>query len=196
MAWTSQEIDALKRGEPAAIDRLYREHARQILGWVIRLGGPHLDSEDVAHDVFTVAVKRAGGFRGESSVTTWLFGITRNVVANARRRAALRNFFGLADVAEPPAPGHSPDEHVDLQRRRRLVQTALDKLSREHREIIVLMDLEGRSAPEAAEMLKLPVGTAYSRLHHARRRFADALTTLGIGPELADAAVPIVRGAR
>jgi len=98
---TPEELSALRRGEAAAIDRLYRDHARQVLGWVIRLGGPHLDAEDIAQEVFLVTVRQVGRFRGDSAVSTWLFGITRNVVANARRRAALRRFLRLADLPEP-----------------------------------------------------------------------------------------------
>jgi len=83
-----QDAGALRRLEPDAVDRFYRDHASAVLGWVIRLGGPRIDAEDVAHQVFEVALKRLPSFRGDSAVRTWLYGVTRRVVANARRRAA------------------------------------------------------------------------------------------------------------
>ena len=71
------------------------------------------------------------------------------------------------------------DEHVDQMRRRQQVQVALQRLNQRQREVLVLTDLEGRSAPEVSEMIGVPVGTVYSRLHHARRAFSKALTAVG-----------------
>jgi RNA polymerase sigma-70 factor (ECF subfamily) len=165
--------DALARGEPAAVEAFYRENARTVLRWVIRLGGPRLDAEDVAHDVFVTALRNVGRYRPDHKPEAWLFGITRRVVANARRKVWLKRMVGLE--REPPSVEPGADVRLDRLRRRRLVQEVLDTLSEAHREVLVLFDLDGRTAPEVAEMLGLSVGTVYSRLHHARRRFAEAL---------------------
>ncbi len=178
-------VGALRAGEPQALDRFYREHASQVLAWVIRLGGTRIDSEDTAHEVFLVALRRLHTFRGESALTTWLFGITRNVVNNARRKAALRRFVGIDEVAEPAATTPGADDHVDQVRRRHLVQVALERLNARQREVLVLADLEGRSAPEVSAMLDVPVGTVYSRLHHARKAFAKSLNTVSADPSAA-----------
>lgn len=186
--WSAGELAALRCGEAEAVDRLYREHATLVLGWVIRLGGPGLHAEDVAQDVFEVAMERASTFRGESRVSTWLFGVTRRVVANARRRAAFRRFLGLESAPEPVDRAPLADERVERLQRRRLVQEALEALPRAHREVLVLADLEERTAPEVAEMLGIPVGTVYSRLHHARRLFKAALERSPAASALAAAA--------
>ncbi len=172
-------ITALHRGDPGAIERLYAENAAAVLGWVIRLGGPRLDVEDVAQEVFIVAMRRVGSFRGDAA----LFAITRRVVANARRKAALRQFIGLSDISEPPAPTEGADLRLDRLRQRRAIQHALERLRMPQREVIVLLDLEERTAPEVAELLGIPVGTVYSRLHHARRAFARALRQEGLSHE-------------
>lgn len=158
----------------------YREHARLVLGWCIRLGGPHLDPEDCAQEVFEVALKRLDSFRGESRITTWLYGITRRVLANKRRRASFRKVLGLDQIAEPVSPVQTDEEAARL-RRRRAVQYALERLRDDHREVVVLCDLEGRTAPEVTAMLGIPVGTVYSRLHAARRALRDAIEAEGIG---------------
>lgn len=176
-------IAALNAGEPGAIERLYADNAAAVLGWVIRLGGPRLDAEDVAQEVFIVAMRRIGSFRGDSALSTWLFAVTRRVVANARRKAALRQFIGLSDIAEPPAPQEGADLRLERLRRRRAIQHALERLRRPQREVIVLMDLEERTAPEVSQMLGIPAGTVYSRLHHARRAFAKALRAEGLVAE-------------
>jgi RNA polymerase sigma-70 factor (ECF subfamily) len=183
MATPSQRtLEALRAGEPWALDQFYREHARKVLGWAIRLGGSRLDPEDIAQDVFAIAFRRLHTFRFESSVSTWLYGITRNVIQNARRRAAIRRWVGLDDVPELEEQHHAgPDAQLDAHRRRRVVQDALETLKPRYREVLVLCDLEGRSAPEAGEMLGIPPGTVYSRLHYARKSFSSALEGMGFG---------------
>ena len=173
-------LAALRSGDARAQERFYRQHAPDVLRWVIRLGGPHVHAEDVAQDVFATALRRVGSFRGESSERTWLFAITRNVVRNARRRSALRRFVGLDVVPEPTDTARGPRELVEAEEERRAVQSALSTLKDAWREAIVLVDLEGYTAREAGEMLDVPEGTVSSRLHHGRKAFAAALEKQGI----------------
>lgn len=172
------DVAALRRGDRTAVDALYRVHARTVLGWVIRLGGARLDAEDVAHQVFETAIGRVGSFRGDSSVTTWLYGITRRVVANARRRVWVRRMLGMDSVPEVGVRADS-----ERLATRRGVQQCLEGLSVVHREALVLLLIEERAADEVAEMLGVPVGTVYSRAFHARRQFAAALEQAGLGPD-------------
>jgi RNA polymerase sigma-70 factor (ECF subfamily) len=159
---------------PHGFDAFYRKNTKTVLRWVIRLGGAGLDAEDVAQDVFQVAFKKAHTFVGEDA-TPWLYGITRNVVANARRRARFRRMFGLDSAPPPVDPRPGADEILEQLGRRRMVQVALEELSFKHREALVLVDLEERTAPEAASCIGVSVGTLYSRLHYARKAFAVAL---------------------
>ena len=178
----AEALVRLKRLDPDAVDRLYRDHAGDVLGWAIRLGGHRLDAEDVAHQVFEVALARLPTFRGESTLRTWLYGITRRVVANARRRATFWSFVSLEGILGAD-PGPDPEDRSQQLRERRLVQQALEELPFKQREVLVLLDLEERPAPEVAEMLGVPVGTIYSRSHGARRAFASSLERLGLTPE-------------
>ena len=159
-----------------SLESFYAAHARRVMDWVLRLGGPHLNHEDVAQDVFETAVRRLHTFRPErGSLQGWLYGVTRNVVSNARRRARLRRFFGLHQIPEPIAPDPDATELAHRRWRRHQVQLALDSLSDKHREALVLVDLEERTAVDAAALIGVSVGTIYSRLHHARKRFRAAL---------------------
>jgi DNA-directed RNA polymerase specialized sigma24 family protein len=65
---------------------IYRMHVHQVARWAARLGGPALDLEDTVHEVFAIACRRLSTFRGESSLSTWLFGITDKVVRHRRRK--------------------------------------------------------------------------------------------------------------
>jgi RNA polymerase sigma-70 factor (ECF subfamily) len=173
MSDESPEVEALRRGDQAALSAFYRSHARRVLGWVIRLGGSGLDAEDVAHDVFATALGRLHTLRDDTRVTPWLYGVTRRVVANKRRRAAFRRFIGLE--REPAASGPTAEDHVAGSWARKRVQQALDTLSDKHREAVVLCDLEEYTAVEAADMIGVSVGTVYSRLHYGRQKFQEAL---------------------
>ncbi|MEQ1567232.1 MAG: RNA polymerase sigma factor [Myxococcota bacterium] len=180
------DTEALRRGDPSAADSLYRAHAKTVLRWVIRLAGPGIDPEDIAHDVFGVALRRTGSLVPGSPVEPWLFGVTRRVVANARRRAKFRRWVGLDEAPPPIDVGPSADARLDQLRRRRLVQEVLEVLTTDHREVLVLVDLEGRSAPEVSAMLQISVGTVYSRVHHARKRFGEALAAHHTALELSE----------
>ena len=130
---TDPLVKALQRGDLGAIESLYDAHADDVLRWVVRLGGPHLSAEDVAHEVFVQAIRSACRFRGESSVRTWLFGITRGTVANARRRSALRRFVGLDRVPEPHGTDRPADHLAIAAQERRLLQSCLDELTTRQR---------------------------------------------------------------
>lgn len=169
------DIAALKAGDPLALDAFYRRYARVVLDRVRRLGGSLIDAEDVAHEVFIVAFKKLHTFHDGGSLGAWLFGITRRVVANARRRASIRRMVGIDQIAEPPDPGPRADDEVAARWRRQMVLRSLDRLRPIHREVLVLCDFEDKTTAEAAELLEVSVGTVYSRLHYGRKAFATAL---------------------
>ncbi len=172
---TAVDRAALRRQEPHAVEAFYRAHARTVLRWVVRLGGPRLDPEDTAHDVFLAAMRAIGRYDPTLPLEPWLFGVTRGVVANARRKAWFRRMIGWDEEPELPDRGPGLDARLDQLRRRRLVQDVLEQLTEDARVVLVLVDLEGRTAPEVAELLGVPVGTVYSRVHGARKRFAEVL---------------------
>ena len=165
---------SLLQREPAALDWFYRTHARTVLDWVRRLGGPGVNAEEVAHDAFMVAFKRIHTFRIGGSLKAWMYGIVRRVVANARRRAKLRNMIGLDQIPEARSGDTSSENNLIVNQERVNVLRTLQILKQGHREVLVLMDMEENTAPEVAEMLNIPIGTVYSRLHHARRAFLTA----------------------
>lgn len=168
-------IRAMKEGDDAAFGQFYRAHARVVLSWVIRLGGPNMDAEDVAQEIFMIALRKIHTFRGDAKVTTWLFAITRNVVNNRRRKMAIRRFVGMDRIERLADDVALGDEHLHRKQQRKIVQQALETLPQKHREVLVLMDLEERPAKEVAEMLGVPPGTIYSRLHYARIAFSKGL---------------------
>jgi RNA polymerase sigma-70 factor, ECF subfamily len=157
---------------------VYAEHAQTVARWAARLGGPAADVEDLTQEVFLVVNRRLGDYRGDSRLSTWLFGITAKVVANDRRRRKLRALWmrvvpGLVERAPSPVDGAL--EQLEMRERRVLFHRVLDSLGERHRRVIVLFELEELSTDEIAELMQLAVGNVRVLLHRARAAFMKAM---------------------
>ncbi|MFO0616788.1 MAG: RNA polymerase sigma factor [Polyangiaceae bacterium] len=170
-------LDRLRRGEDAALTRLYREHHGSVRAFVRRLTSHSGDVEDLVHDVFVAAPSAFQGFRGEGSVRAFIFSIAvhhvhHHVRASARRRSWLDRFrLAPREHASPPTP-EAQHERRELARR---LDRALATLSFEHRAAVVLCELEEMTSAEAAEVLHVPEGTVRTRLFHAKKKLRALL---------------------
>jgi len=153
---------------PPTLDDLYRAHADFVWRTVLRLGMPEAQAEDAVHEVFLVVRRKLPDFRGDAAPTTWLYAIARGVCANLRR-AQTRAQQRLR-VALHPAPPPDPEDVATRASAARLVARFLETLPDEQREVFVLSDVEGIAGPDVAAALRIPLGTAYSRLRLARKR--------------------------
>ncbi len=161
---------AASRGEPGARDQLVDIWLPVVLGWCSRLGGPKVDAEDAAHDVLIVMLGRLDSLRDPGSFSSWLFGITRRVLAKHRRQAWVKRWVP-GFVPEAVDTGASPYQQTQLSETSRRVQQALEQLPPAQREVLVLCDLEERTDLEVSELLGIPLGTVKSRLRLARKKF-------------------------
>src|SRR5438270_37240 len=94
---------------PLTLDGVYREHFDFVFRMAARLGGPMLDAEDASQEVFLIVARKLDTFDGTSLVTTWLYGITLNVVRSLRRRQRLRRLFERDDAPYADVPIQSVD---------------------------------------------------------------------------------------
>jgi RNA polymerase sigma-70 factor, ECF subfamily len=162
------------RREAPDITRLYEAHARQVWRTLVRLGVPASTVEDAVQDVFLTAHQRLTEFEGRSSSATWLIGIAVRVAANARRSLTRRGIVTLVDDRLVD-PARGPDQRLEQQRELHELEQVLAKLPEEQREVVVLIDLEQLSAPEAAEALEVKLNTIYSRLRLGRAALSKSL---------------------
>jgi RNA polymerase sigma-70 factor (ECF subfamily) len=144
------------------------------------LGVPERDLADASQEVFLVLHRRFGEFRGESSFTTWLYGICVRVAANLRRRR-LRDPRDDLDNVEI-AQDATQDLELDLERARRRLRDALDRIPPEQREVFVLHEIEELNMRAIATALGCPLFTAYSRLRLARKNLTRLLRDFGGDP--------------
>jgi len=159
---------------PPDAGTIYRMHVHQVARWVARLGGPDLDLEDIVHEVFAIACSRLGTFRGDSSMSTWLFGITDKVVRNRRRKERWwRWLSGSAreTAGQVAASGPDPLRIVEQDQTARDVYRVLDRLPEGDRRILILFELEELGAFEVAALLGIKAANARLRRHRARARF-------------------------
>ena len=117
----------------------------------------------------------AAGFRGESSLPTWLFGIIRNVASNHRRGVGRKQAPLVPLTEEPVHAGPGPVEHAQDKQAAAFVQGFMAALDDDRRALFLLAVLEEMAIPEVAAALEIPLNTAYTRLRRLRAEFAQAL---------------------
>jgi RNA polymerase sigma-70 factor (ECF subfamily) len=173
--------ERVRRGDEHAIEALCEDWLPTVLQWCRRLSGPRIDPEQAAQEVFIVVLRRVHSVHHAEQLPSWMFAVTRRVLAQHRRRAWVRRWMP-GEVPELAAPGRSPEAQTEQSRLAEQVAGVLDQLPEELRAVLVLCDMEDRTDPEAADLLGLKVGTAKSRLRRARARFRELCIQNGIAP--------------
>lgn len=163
-----------RRGDDSAFHRLVEGHGGRLYGLAMSLLGRREDAEDVVQETFAAAFGGLGGFRGHASVKTWLTRILMKRIAKLRRRQRYRRTRPIeeADGCNDAAPRPGGDGRADL---RMDVAAMLERLSNDHRAVILLREMQGMSYEEIAKVLAVPRGTVESRLFRARQRLKELL---------------------
>jgi RNA polymerase sigma-70 factor, ECF subfamily len=170
-------IDPIAPMQVTDVAALYRAHAATVARWAALLGGPAIDVEDVVHEVFLVAQRRLGEFRGDGKVTTWLYRATDRVVRHERRRLALRRRLRLAPL-DPDQERGAPNHDLARNEARRIIYRILETMSERYRTVFVLFEIEQLSGERIAELLSARVDTVWVWLHRARVQFTRRLLAL------------------
>lgn len=182
-----------KAGELAAFEELVSRHERQIYTLAFRILQNQHDAEDVTQQAFLSSVENLGKFREESSFATWLYRIATFAALKVIRKRKGLDTVSLEAATEPqegydaiPHPEfiadwkQSPEQLVEQNETRRLLDTALAQLDEKHRLVFLLRDVEGLSVAETAAALDLSEANVKVRLLRARLQLREQLTqTLG-----------------
>lgn len=155
---------------------LFRRHAPFVAKFVLRMGVPRSDLDDLMQEVFLIA-HRAGGYTpGPAKPTTYLASIAFRLVHTERRKRRVRSFIETNEERVQDAAGASNPEHAAVNKQRiEQLQRALDTLDEDKRAVFVLVELQGESVVSIAAALGIPVDTAHSRLRAARKLFREAV---------------------
>ena len=159
---------------------IYRSELRYVLVVLRRLGVRPADIEDVAHDVFVAVYRHFAERDPARPIRPWLFGFCFRIAKDHRKLARHRHEAPPA-LEEPADAGRLPDQQVDDERLRVWLVEALDAMDFDKRGLVVMHDLEGIAVPQIAELLEVPLNTAYSRLRLARAEFEKHLQRVSRG---------------
>jgi RNA polymerase sigma-70 factor, ECF subfamily len=168
-------VDRAKNGDAAALEELLTRVAPAVRRFGLRMCRSAHDADDVLQDTLLTIATHVGRFEGRSSFSSWAFALTRS--ACSRMQRGLKNRPPVSDDAVPEQRDNAPtpeQQATDREVGHALAQ-ALDGLGEDHREVILLRDVEGLTAPEAADALGISVDALKSRLHRAREALRSAM---------------------
>jgi RNA polymerase sigma-70 factor (ECF subfamily) len=173
-------VRAAQDGDASALAALVTRHAGAVHGVGSRFCKNAEAAAEVRQQTLLAAVRALPEFRGDAAVGTWLFAIARRACARLRRgrrraAAALSSDLDQAELYRVPDPSPLPDDVVAEHEIALMLQQAVTELPAPHREVFLLRDAAGLTAPEVAERLGIGVDAVKSRLHRARAAVREAI---------------------
>ncbi len=180
-------VTKAQAGDLKAYDALVTRHRGKVYAMIMNMVKNDADAWDLAQDSFIKAWKALPKFENRSKFSTWLFRISHNVVYDWMRKKKIQSEGELddqlldanrIDMTAPTAPKLSPrpDEAMEGHELRAKIEDALSKISPEHRETIVLREVQGMDYKEIAEVMECSLGTVMSRLYYARKKLQTILS--------------------
>jgi len=168
------EVEILQKvlnGHTAAYGEIFSRHRQRAFALAYQYVNDYEDAKDIVQDAFIKAYQNLSKFDFKKSFSPWLMTIVRNLSIDFLRRRKKVSPDGLPENIPATGVQSRPERNV----LRNEIWAALKSLNKEQREIIFLKDYQGYSYNEIAEILKIPLGTVMSRLHHSRKKLISVL---------------------
>ena len=163
-------VGRIRSGDETAFEALYRQHATRLYNLASRMLGTRGEADDLLQDIFLLAYRKIGSFRGESSLGTWLYRLAMNHCLDVLRNRQTRMGMQTDSLDEPdaapvasPVPLVGAVSRIDLER-------GIETLPPACRAAFLLHDVEGFGHQEVGAMLGISDGTSKSQVHKARMR--------------------------
>ena len=180
-------IARIMEGDGNAFESLVLKNQRKVYHLCLRMTGNPSDAEDLAQEAFIRAYNNLGSFKRESSFSQWLYRLTSNVCIDHLRREKRRDIssltyiddLGIAQEIELSDERFTPEGALERRQVKESIQRGLDMLSVEHREILVMREMEGLSYEEIGSFLGISPGTVKSRISRARQNLSKFLLMEG-----------------
>lgn len=170
-------IREAKAGDGAAVEALIRAHQEAVYAFVLRMSGqPHV-AEDIVQEAFVRVLRNLDRFDPRFRFSTWLFTIARRLYVNAiqKHKPAYDTDTVNLRAGQGAQPHGISARHETMDNVRELLDTALEELNEQQREIVLLFHQQHWQITEIAEHLDMPEGTVKSHLHRARKRMRAAI---------------------
>ena len=187
----SAVIKSVLNGNVNAFEALVREYEKNVYNLALRMTGSSEDAYDMSQEAFIKAYNSLASFRGDSKFSVWLYRIVSNVCLDYIRSRSRKPSVSLSaenedgeeveiDIADEE---QTPENLLDRRLTRDAVQRGLQSLPPDHREILLLREIQGLSYEEISEALGLEVGTVKSRIFRARKKLCAFLVDDGNIPD-------------
>ena len=170
-------------GDSEAFGSLIDRYQPRLYNAMVHFLRDRTEAEDVVQDAFVLAMTKLDSFKGNSQFYTWLYRIAHNAAISKlrKKRPTVSLDGGKNDEQSPgfavPDDGERPGERMEKQEQIQILMNAMDRLSDQHRSILILREMEGMDYEAIAGVLQLPVGTVRSRLHRARITLREIMET-------------------
>jgi len=176
-------VERCRRMDEDAWAELYRAHSQRVVRFLRYFLGPVRDVEDLTQQVFVRTVSSMDRFRGDSSLSTWLFGIARYVSkmhmrTEYRRDRCMRAFADWTEVTM--GAGSDPSKGTFRREVMQVVSDVLEGMDIKRRDVWMMVEIEGMTCARVAGIMGIPPGTARSRLHYARGEILGAVCDAGV----------------
>jgi len=171
-------VQALRRSDPRAVTTIYEKHRARVFGFLVRLTHRRAIAEELLQEVFLKLANHGAELREDTDVRAWLFTVARNAFLSHRRWTAFDvGRFVAIDDRDFPSTGDD-EERFDARRRLSRLERALATLSDDHREVLLLVGVEGFEHERAASILGLKQDALRQRLSRARAKLELALANV------------------
>ncbi len=179
-------VKAAQNGDLNAFDELVTLHRGKIYAMIYNMIHNQADAWDLTQDAFIKAWRALPKFQARSKFSTWLYRISHNVVYDHMRKRKITSAGEFNDEIltdssiEPsarttPRESTAPDKKMENSELAQKIKSAMQKLSLEHRQVIILREIDGYDYKEIAEMTDSTLGTVMSRLFYARKKLQSLL---------------------
>jgi RNA polymerase sigma-70 factor, ECF subfamily len=180
-------VKKAQAGDYKAFDQLVIEHRGKVYAMIMSMVKNDADAWDLTQDAFIKAWKALPNFENRSKFSTWMFRISHNVVYDWKRKMKIESVGELDDsflsperidprAHTAPSVPATPDKEMEKVELRVRIEKALEMLSENHREAIVLREVHGLDYKEIAEIQECTIGTVMSRLFNARKKLQTLLS--------------------
>ncbi|MEN9534986.1 MAG: hypothetical protein RIR37_259 [Verrucomicrobiota bacterium] len=179
-------VTKAQQGDLRAYDALVTRHRGRIFAMIRNMIHNEADAWDLSQEVFIKAWHALPRFEAKARFSTWLYRIAHNAVYDWTRKRRIESAGELDDAilsrdridpssATTPSMNESPDDSLANGELRVKIEYALGKLSAEHRQVVILKDVQGLSYKEISSIMDSTLGTVMSRLHYARQKLQTLL---------------------
>jgi RNA polymerase sigma factor (sigma-70 family) len=176
-------IERVLAGETDAFEQIVTRYQKRVYSLCYRMTGNEQDAYDLSQEAFLRVYNNLKSFKGDSSLSTWIYRISSNICIDHLRRSKKARIISLTPAYEEesseidlPDDTYSPEVNYSKQELAEAIGSAINRLSSDHRQIIILRDINQLSYDEIGRVLDLEPGTVKSRIFRARDNLRRILT--------------------